>query len=344
MATFSPLGLLREAVKAVPAVKWALGITGIVSAIAIIASLGVDLRVAAFGTIVMIILMVLLVVFARLTAVTGTTIFFWPIVILLWSSMLLTVGTAALLFTSVFFRWPENLSYWISGAGSRGGGAPVPALLNIVDDVTQPKKARQEALLRLWKEYQLRDFKYHDLSGLDLPKSGWDRMDFTDARLKHCAITDTIVRDVQFVRADLSDADFTDSDLRGSALNGVVMLRAKCEDANFGEVSLRAGHFDFANFSGANLAFANLEAGSFRQTDFSGADLRGANLFDGFGGPTDVTQADLRSAKLEGADLRGTVGLETAELMNAEYNDKTQFPKNFDPRRFNMVKLEQQVP
>ena len=64
----SPTKILKEAIAAVPAVRYALGISGIVAAIAVIFALGVDARVAIFGTIIMLVLMTLLVIFARLSA------------------------------------------------------------------------------------------------------------------------------------------------------------------------------------------------------------------------------------------------------------------------------------
>jgi hypothetical protein len=110
---FFPIRILREAIRAVPAVKYALGIAGIVSVISIVAALGLDLRIAAFGTVIMIFLMTLLVIFAKLTAVTSRY-FLLPVLVLMWSSLILTIATASSLFSSVFFRWPVDLQYWIN--------------------------------------------------------------------------------------------------------------------------------------------------------------------------------------------------------------------------------------
>jgi hypothetical protein len=105
--------VLQLAIKAVPALKYALGVLGIVSAIAIVKGFGVDYQIAVFGTIVMIVLMTLLVVFAALTKAKSPHIRTASLV-LLWSSLIITIATASLLFTSAFFDWPERLSSVLS--------------------------------------------------------------------------------------------------------------------------------------------------------------------------------------------------------------------------------------
>ena len=101
------LKIIRESIKSVPAVKYALGIAGIISVIALIKAIGVDKKVAVFGTVVMIMLMILLLVFSKLT-VTGNKYFLYPSLVLLWTTIILTLGVAVLLFTSMFFATPLN--------------------------------------------------------------------------------------------------------------------------------------------------------------------------------------------------------------------------------------------
>src|SRR5436190_6676994 len=112
------LQTLREAIRAVPSVKYALGIVGIVSAIGIIKAFRIDLRVAAFGVIVMIVLMVLLLLFARLS-VSAKTHFVAPAKFLLWASVIISVCVAMLLTSSIFFNWPIFLQHWLAGTTER---------------------------------------------------------------------------------------------------------------------------------------------------------------------------------------------------------------------------------
>lgn len=107
-----PYQILQEAIRAVPAVKYALGVTGIVAAIAIVKSLGMDLRIAVFGTIITFVLMVVLVIFAKFSTMAPRH-FLVPILVMVWSFLTLTIAIAALLFTSVFFKHPVDLQAWL---------------------------------------------------------------------------------------------------------------------------------------------------------------------------------------------------------------------------------------
>ncbi len=118
----NPLTILNASIKRVPAVKWALGIAGIVAVIAIVeVGWKIDPMDAVLGTIVMLVLMVSLVIFARLST-TAAAEFRYAIQVFMWASLCLTILAAVLLFTSVFFQWPITLSNGIpyrSTAGDR---------------------------------------------------------------------------------------------------------------------------------------------------------------------------------------------------------------------------------
>jgi hypothetical protein len=104
----SPPGLLRAAIHAVPAVKYALGIGGIIAVIAIVSSFGIGFRVAFFGTIVMLALMAVLVIFARLAGQESSS-FQAPALVFTWFSLILFMAVAVVLFTSVFWGKPVDL-------------------------------------------------------------------------------------------------------------------------------------------------------------------------------------------------------------------------------------------
>jgi hypothetical protein len=105
--------VLRAAIKAVPAVRFALGIAGIVAAVAIIKALRLDFRIAVFGVIIMLVLMTVLLIFAKLSATAGSMLKI-PMLLFAWFSLLITISTATLLFTSVFWRWPVDLRAWLA--------------------------------------------------------------------------------------------------------------------------------------------------------------------------------------------------------------------------------------
>ena len=105
---FTPWAVLQSAIRAVPELKYALAVLGIVSAIAIVKSFGVDFRVAIFGTIVMLVLMAALVVFAALSKIRSPQIRAAAL-LLMWSSLVLTILSAAGLFLSTFFDYPKPI-------------------------------------------------------------------------------------------------------------------------------------------------------------------------------------------------------------------------------------------
>lgn len=111
------LGLIRSAIKAVPAVRYALAVAAIGAAVALIAGFTIDLRVAVFGIIILFVFMAVMVVFARLASVAAGSLYVLAMV-LAWAAVILVISTSILLLTSVFFNWPRPLSRWIEGTAA----------------------------------------------------------------------------------------------------------------------------------------------------------------------------------------------------------------------------------
>ena len=103
-----PLAVIRAAIQAVPAVKYALGVAGIFAVVAIISAFGLDARLAAAGAILVLMLMVALVIFARLTSIAPRH-FLKPALVMTWAFLIVTVATAVLLCSSVFFGIPLDV-------------------------------------------------------------------------------------------------------------------------------------------------------------------------------------------------------------------------------------------
>jgi hypothetical protein len=107
-----PLELLKNAIAAVPAMKYALGVVGLIAVIAIVSAFKIDYRVAVFGAIIIIFLMVILLIFAKLSGYTSR-FFAAPALVFTWFSLILLIAISVALFTSVFFQKPINLQSWI---------------------------------------------------------------------------------------------------------------------------------------------------------------------------------------------------------------------------------------
>lgn len=140
--SWSPMGILREAIRAVPAVKYALGIAGVAAAIAIIKGFKLDFRVAIFGTIIMLILMMLLVIFAKATKTNAKAIAI-PALVFTWFALLITMATALLLLTSAFWKWPLDLQ-WLP---HKNISAPSPEPINQASQGEKQVNSREPAAL-----------------------------------------------------------------------------------------------------------------------------------------------------------------------------------------------------
>jgi hypothetical protein len=107
------LGVLQLAIQAVPAVKYALGVAGIAAAIALVTSLKIDLRVAGWGTVVMLVLMGVLFLFNKVTQ-SHANMFVGPVKVFSWFVLSLFMATSGCLFSSVFFSHPVDLRSWLT--------------------------------------------------------------------------------------------------------------------------------------------------------------------------------------------------------------------------------------
>ena len=107
-----PWGFLKEAIQAVPSVKYALGVGGVASVLAIVGGFGINPRVGVIGVPIILLLMTVLVVFSKL-AVADAQYFLRPLIFLTWFSILAMSATVLLVFTGVFFKWPLDLHSWL---------------------------------------------------------------------------------------------------------------------------------------------------------------------------------------------------------------------------------------
>jgi hypothetical protein len=108
-----PWEFLREAIQAVPAVKYALGVGGVVAVIAIIGGFGINYKVAVIGFPIVLIMMFLLLIFAKLAG-AKPQYFLAPFVILTWFSIITMIATILFVFTGVFFGVPLDLRHWLA--------------------------------------------------------------------------------------------------------------------------------------------------------------------------------------------------------------------------------------
>ena len=183
MAT--PTQFLREAIRAVPAVKYALGVGGIVSVIAIVYSFKIDLRIALLGTVVMLILMGVLVVFARMSSLAKPELAA-PALVFTWFVLLFFMAVSVSLFSSVFFQKPLDLAYWLT-PGHTTPPAPPPVNPSTQNGPVKTAPLPESVRMRIngiypgeipYAEVQLtayinnREYRYPSLAGVEWMRIG----------------------------------------------------------------------------------------------------------------------------------------------------------------------------
>jgi hypothetical protein len=124
----SLLNILRMAIKAVPAVKFALGVAGIAAAAAIIFSFFKTPVAALFGTVALLVLMILLVVFAALAQIKKSRLTSLALA-LAWVFVVLFSLCGFLTVTSVFFNMPRPFQDLVGlfNPGERAPSVPAPS-------------------------------------------------------------------------------------------------------------------------------------------------------------------------------------------------------------------------
>lgn len=147
-----PLQVLKQAIRAVPAVRYALGIAGVAAVIAIVKLFGLNPTVAALGTVVVLFLMAALVVFANLSAL-GAGDFRLPALVFTWSALILLIACAILLFTSTFFGKPLQLVPTSSPSASDATAAS-PAVTANVPDYRSDEEKTFERIKGKWFSHQ----------------------------------------------------------------------------------------------------------------------------------------------------------------------------------------------
>ena len=100
-----PIRLLREAIRAVPALKFALAVAGLGAVVAIVLGFERKPLVAIFGALIVLGLMFIVLVFSRF-ATAGTQSNSGPATVLVWFYTIGIILATTLFISSYFFQWP----------------------------------------------------------------------------------------------------------------------------------------------------------------------------------------------------------------------------------------------
>ena len=120
--------LLGAAIKAVPQVKYALGVAGVMAALALGKTFFSSTTEAVVGALAMLVLMFLLLVFAASTKTASTSLRI-PALAATWLFLILFVVAATFTVSAAFFSWPlslSDLSQAIQGTSGSPGATDQP--------------------------------------------------------------------------------------------------------------------------------------------------------------------------------------------------------------------------
>jgi hypothetical protein len=123
--SLNPLTILKDAIRTVPSMKYALAVLGLVATVAIVTVWRVKYEVAIFGAVIILALMVPVLVLAKLTKV-APKYFLGPARAFMWAFVLLTIVAGTCLFTTAAFRQPAALYELIFNKPVRPVPSPVP--------------------------------------------------------------------------------------------------------------------------------------------------------------------------------------------------------------------------
>jgi hypothetical protein len=113
----APFTILRAATQAVPAVKWALGVAGVISATALVKVFFVSVGAALLAGFGMLVLMVMLVLFAAATRARSSVLIV-PAMVLTWALLVLVIISSVLTVGAAFFGWPKSIQELVKGITS----------------------------------------------------------------------------------------------------------------------------------------------------------------------------------------------------------------------------------
>ncbi|MFZ4826677.1 MAG: pentapeptide repeat-containing protein [Phototrophicaceae bacterium] len=178
------------------------------------------------------------------------------------------------------------------------------------------RKARQEQLLTQLSSGALTLARE---ALREMKQQGWVTQ--SDSILKGASLVGlnlgaTRIGEVNFEKADLTNAIFTKADLMKANFT-----RAVLNHADLSQAKIWNALFIGAQLRGCNLQNAELVKSSLKNADLQEADMRHAALYEASFYGANLTRASLQDAQLWAADLRGA-NLTNAQLVGAKLFDE----------------------
>jgi hypothetical protein len=254
--------LLQKAQKAVPAVKYAVGIIGIAAATAIVSFILGHNRASIILLVLMFVGMVLLFLFATLVSTGASSSVRAAANFVLWTVVLVFSATLVVGFLAVAIRWPAGFVEFIFPK-TEASNSDLLEKIVLKDNLSEAADAIAELSLRCDKRCDDRHKIIKSLTTVLHNTRHLDRelnVPILEALKK---LSNSNLRSI--LRDELENRELVDVDLSNTDLSGV---------------SLRGAFAILSDFRNANLSSADLSDTALRGSDFRGARLKNASMSD----------------------------------------------------------------
>lgn len=152
------------------------------------------------------------------------------------------------------------------------------------------------------------DETYYDVfaSGADFSKTDYEDLTFEQSVFRKICFDNTILkyltlRDVVVDRCSAANASWQEAIFKRVEINTTRLTGLNCMSANWQDTLVLRCKCNFANFRFSTLANCRFDECDLREADFHGADLRGTVFSH-----CDMRQVEMSQAQMTDTDLRGS--------------------------------------
>ena len=167
------------------------------------------------------------------------------------------------------------------------------------------------------------NFKYCDLSGLDLSGRKFESVNFEECNLSGVNFSDTIIKQGEFKNGLLIGGNFERADLSTVDFNGCAMQKVNLSHVRIEGVGIKESNLANASFKSANVEFSNLNV--FKDVNLSDADLSGSKISWLYGENVNFRHANFNEASIIESQMQNckfmNASLENTELYSVAFKD-----------------------
>ncbi|MBP2625832.1 MAG: hypothetical protein H6Q68_543 [Firmicutes bacterium] len=188
------------------------------------------------------------------------------------------------------------------------------------------KKMTQENLNQIIEEKQdglQINFKYCDLSGLDLSGRKLEGVNFEECNLSGVNFSETIIKQGEFKNGLLIGGNFEKADLSMVDFTGCAMQKVNLSHVKIEGVGIKESNLANASLKSANVEFSNLNV--FKDVNLNDADLSGSKISWLFGENVNFRNANFNNASIIESQMKDckftNASLENADLYSMIFTD-----------------------